>query len=64
MASAEAAGTGSAGDSDGAGDPKAVGIHSGGSTATCSSGGDTMTAFQPVDEALTKWQLTLTTGGA
>ncbi|WP_405746620.1 S1 family peptidase [Streptomyces sp. NBC_01525] len=58
-----------AGDSGGAyvsqpGDPKAVGIHSGGSTATCSGGGDTLTVFQPVDEALTKWQLTLTTGGA
>ncbi|WP_399082856.1 S1 family peptidase [Streptomyces sp. BBFR2] len=58
-----------AGDSGGSyvtqpGDPKAVGIHSGGGTATCSSGGDTMTVFQPVTEALTKWQLTLVTAGA
>ncbi|MFF9479814.1 S1 family peptidase [Streptomyces sp. NPDC014733] len=58
-----------AGDSGGSyvtqpGDPKAVGIHSGGGTATCSTGGDTMTVFQPVEEALTKWQLTLTTAGS
>ncbi|MFG2137986.1 alpha-lytic protease prodomain-containing protein [Streptomyces sp. NPDC048650] len=47
------------------GAPKAVGLHSGGGTATCSNGGgDTITIFQPVEEALAKWDLTLKTGGA
>ncbi|NGN66501.1 hypothetical protein G5C51_21685 [Streptomyces sp. A7024] len=41
---------------------KAVGIHSGGGSATCGSSGDTFTIFQPVNEALQKWGLTLTTG--
>lgn len=44
------------------GDPKAIGIHSGGTTAGCDSGGETLTIFQPVNEALAKWQLTLVTG--
>ncbi|MFJ8672432.1 S1 family peptidase [Streptomyces sp. NPDC093589] len=44
------------------GDPQAVGIHSGGNSATCGSGGDTLTIFQPVNEALAKWNLTLKTG--
>lgn len=43
--------------------PMAVGVHSGGGAATCDSfGGDTVTIFQPVTEALTKWNLTLKTG--
>ncbi|MFI7099080.1 S1 family peptidase [Streptomyces sp. NPDC050161] len=58
-----------AGDSGGAyvtqpGDPKAIGVHSGGGTAGCDSDGETLTIFQPVDEALAKWQLTLKTGSA
>ncbi|AJT62765.1 S1 family peptidase [Streptomyces chattanoogensis] len=44
--------------------PKAVGVHSGGGTATCSEGGDTVTIFQPIDEALDKWDLKLKTGGS
>ncbi|MFJ9412866.1 MULTISPECIES: S1 family peptidase [unclassified Streptomyces] len=45
--------------------PKAVGLHSGGGTATCSDGGgDTVTIFQPVDEALAKWDLSLKMGGS
>ncbi|MFI5865512.1 putative Ig domain-containing protein [Streptomyces sp. NPDC051546] len=41
---------------------KAVGLHSGGGSATCTSGsGEKFTIFQPVIEALTKFKLTLTT---
>ncbi|MFC7304662.1 putative Ig domain-containing protein [Streptomyces monticola] len=41
---------------------KAVGVHSGGGSATCGSSGDTFTIFQPVNEALGKFSATLTTG--
>ncbi|MEV0370798.1 S1 family peptidase [Streptomyces sp. NPDC050636] len=45
--------------------PKAVGTHSGGGTHTCGSGsGDTITIFQPIGEALQKWDLTLMTAGS
>ncbi|WP_424217164.1 putative Ig domain-containing protein (plasmid) [Streptomyces sp. BI20] len=41
---------------------KAVGLHSGGGSATCSSGsGEKFTIFQPVIEALTKFNATLAT---
>lgn len=40
---------------------KAVGLHSGGGSATCGSSGATNTIFQPVNEALQKWNLTLAT---
>ncbi|MFF3212844.1 putative Ig domain-containing protein [Streptomyces sp. NPDC002886] len=41
---------------------KAVGLHSGGGSATCTSGsGEKFTIFQPVIEALTKFKLALTT---
>ncbi|ARF58693.1 S1 family peptidase [Streptomyces gilvosporeus] len=46
------------------GSPKAVGLHSGGGTATCNDGGDTITIFQPVDEALAKWNLKLKRNGS
>ncbi|QHC24361.1 S1 family peptidase [Streptomyces sp. GS7] len=56
-----------AGDSGGSyvsqpGAPKAVGVHSGGGAATCKTGGDTVTIFQPIQEALEKWDLRLVTG--
>lgn len=42
---------------------KAVGLHSGGGSATCSGGsGEKFTIFQPVGEALRKWNLSLATG--
>lgn len=45
------------------GAPKAVGLHSGGGSATCDSdSSDTLTIFQPVEEALSEWDLTLRTG--
>ncbi|WP_405496849.1 putative Ig domain-containing protein [Streptomyces sp. NBC_00096] len=41
---------------------KAVGLHSGGGSATCTSGsGEKFTIFQPVIEALTRFKLTLVT---
>ncbi|MEV7405171.1 putative Ig domain-containing protein [Streptomyces sp. NPDC091267] len=41
---------------------KAVGLHSGGGSATCSSGsGEKFTIFQPVNEALTRFGATLVT---
>ncbi|WP_162688801.1 MULTISPECIES: putative Ig domain-containing protein [unclassified Streptomyces] len=41
---------------------KAVGLHSGGGSATCTSGsGEKFTIFQPVIEALTRFKLTLLT---
>ncbi|MFI6088437.1 putative Ig domain-containing protein [Streptomyces sp. NPDC051218] len=40
---------------------KAVGLHSGGGSATCGSSGTTNTIFQPVNEALQKWNLALAT---
>ncbi|WP_327167629.1 putative Ig domain-containing protein [Streptomyces subrutilus] len=40
---------------------RALGIHSGGGSNTCGSGGETFTIFQPVNEALAKWGLTLAT---
>ncbi|MGV9690288.1 putative Ig domain-containing protein [Streptomyces sp. NPDC003444] len=41
---------------------KAVGLHSGGGSATCSGGsGERFTIFQPVNEALAKWGLSLVT---
>lgn len=41
---------------------KAVGLHSGGGSATCTSGsGEKFTIFQPVNEALAKFKLTLVT---
>ena len=44
-------------------DPMAVGVHSGGGAATCGNvGGATLTIFQPVGEALAKWNLRLKTG--
>ncbi|MFE0106089.1 putative Ig domain-containing protein [Streptomyces sp. NPDC059009] len=43
---------------------KAVGLHSGGGSNTCGSSGETFTIFQPVGEALQKWQLALATEGA
>ncbi|MEU5211164.1 S1 family peptidase [Streptomyces sp. NPDC020742] len=43
--------------------PMAVGVHSGGGAATCGNfGGDTITIFQPVGEALARWNLRLKTG--
>ncbi|MFH8680212.1 S1 family peptidase [Streptomyces lydicus] len=43
--------------------PMAIGVHSGGGAATCGNfGGDTITIFQPVGEALAKWNLRLKTG--
>ncbi|MGY0232207.1 fibronectin type III domain-containing protein [Longispora urticae] len=54
-----------AGDSGGAwlAGTRAVGLHSGG-YASCSPGGaDDQSLFQPVGEALSKWGLTLHTGG-
>ncbi|MGW7573937.1 S1 family peptidase [Streptomyces sp. NPDC054765] len=43
--------------------PMAVGVHSGGGAATCGNfGGATLTIFQPVGEALAKWNLRLKTG--
>ncbi|WP_434587486.1 putative Ig domain-containing protein [Streptomyces sp. A5-4] len=41
---------------------KAVGLHSGGGSNTCGSGGETFTIFQPVNEAMQKWGLSLATG--
>ncbi|MFF4607115.1 S1 family peptidase [Streptomyces sp. NPDC001339] len=43
--------------------PLAVGLHSGGGAAHCDGGGDTVTIFQPVGEALDRWDLRLKTGG-
>ncbi|MGW6710570.1 putative Ig domain-containing protein, partial [Streptomyces sp. NPDC054956] len=41
---------------------KAVGLHSGGGSATCTSGsGEKFTIFQPVNEALTKFKMSLVT---
>ncbi|MER5888984.1 putative Ig domain-containing protein [Streptomyces sp. NPDC001941] len=40
---------------------KAVGLHSGGGSNTCGSSGETFTIFQPVNEALQKWGLSLVT---
>ncbi|WP_392894794.1 putative Ig domain-containing protein [Streptomyces sp. LN699] len=41
---------------------KAIGLHSGGGSATCSSGsGEKFTIFQPVNEALTRFGATLVT---
>ncbi|CAM5314550.1 hypothetical protein SAVIM338S_00655 [Streptomyces avidinii] len=41
---------------------KAVGLHSGGGSATCTSGsGEKFTIFQPVNEALAKFKMTLVT---
>ncbi|MFE0380553.1 S1 family peptidase [Streptomyces inhibens] len=41
----------------------AVGMHSGGGAAHCDNfGGDTITIFQPIGEALAKWNLKLKTG--
>lgn len=40
---------------------KAVGLHSGGGSATCSSGGRTNTIFQPVNEALSRFGVSLVT---
>ncbi|MFE6691180.1 S1 family peptidase [Streptomyces sp. NPDC057743] len=56
-----------AGDSGGSyvtqpGAPKAIGVHSGGGAATCDTGGDTVTIFQPIDKPLQKWNLRLVTG--
>ncbi|MFC9238860.1 S1 family peptidase [Streptomyces decoyicus] len=43
--------------------PMALGVHSGGGSATCGNfGGPTLTIFQPVGEALAKWNLRLKTG--
>lgn len=43
--------------------PMALGMHSGGGPATCGNfGGPTLTIFQPVGEALAKWNLKLKTG--
>lgn len=43
--------------------PMALGMHSGGGPATCGNfGGATLTIFQPVGEALAKWNLKLKTG--
>jgi streptogrisin C len=53
------------GDSGGAwlaGD-KAVGLHSGGASSCSPGGADDQSIFQPVNEALSKWSLTLLTGG-
>jgi streptogrisin C len=53
------------GDSGGAwlaGD-KAVGLHSGGQSSCSPGGADDQSIFQPVNEALRKWGLTLVTGG-
>ncbi|GAB3874181.1 hypothetical protein GCM10029964_015720 [Kibdelosporangium lantanae] len=53
------------GDSGGAwlaGD-KAVGLHSGGQSSCTPGGADDQSIFQPVNEALGKWGLTLATGG-
>lgn len=53
------------GDSGGAwlvGD-KATGLHSGGQSSCSSPPSDSQSIFQPVAEALAKWQLTLYTGG-
>lgn len=41
---------------------KAVGLHSGGGSVVCGQSGTTNTIFQPVNEALQKWGLTLATG--
>ncbi|MFF2096894.1 putative Ig domain-containing protein [Streptomyces sp. NPDC058202] len=41
---------------------KAVGLHSGGGSVICGQSGETNTIFQPVNEALQKWSLTLATG--
>lgn len=58
----------SGGDSGGsyvtAADSKAVGVHSGGGSVVCGQSGTTNTIFQPVNEALQKWGLTLATGAA
>ncbi|GAA1374404.1 putative Ig domain-containing protein [Streptomyces beijiangensis] len=40
---------------------KAVGVHSGGGSVVCGQSGETNTIFQPVNEALQKWSLTLAT---
>ncbi|GAA2987504.1 proprotein convertase P-domain-containing protein [Actinokineospora diospyrosa] len=53
------------GDSGGAwlaGD-KAVGLHSGGASSCSPGGAKDQSIFQPVNEALRKWNLTLVTGG-
>ncbi|MEC3978441.1 proprotein convertase P-domain-containing protein [Amycolatopsis sp. H20-H5] len=53
------------GDSGGAwlaGD-KALGLHSGGASSCSPGGADDQSIFQPVNEALRKWSLTLLTGG-
>ncbi|MCW7989572.1 MULTISPECIES: S1 family peptidase [Streptomyces] len=43
--------------------PKALGVHSGGGAAHCGTfGGATLTIFQPIGEALEKWNLRLVTG--
>ncbi|RXS67185.1 S1 family peptidase [Streptomyces sioyaensis] len=43
--------------------PMALGMHSGGGPATCGNfGGPTLTIFQPVGEALARWNLKLKTG--
>ncbi|MEV6564633.1 S1 family peptidase [Streptomyces kronopolitis] len=43
--------------------PMALGVHSGGGPATCGNfGGPTLTIFQPIGEALAKWNLRLKTG--
>lgn len=43
----------------------AVGVHSGGGSAGCDDfGGNTVTIFQPVGEALAKWDLRLKTGSS
>ncbi|WP_256107230.1 putative Ig domain-containing protein [Streptomyces sp. ODS05-4] len=41
---------------------KAVGLHSGGGSVTCGQSGTPFTIFQPVGEALGKWNLTLKAG--
>ncbi len=41
---------------------KAVGLHSGGGAVHCGQAGSQYTMFQPVNEALNKWGLTLATG--
>ncbi|MCU1685815.1 MAG: hypothetical protein JWQ81_6554 [Amycolatopsis sp.] len=42
---------------------KAVGLHSGGQSSCAPGGADNQSIFQPVNEALQKWSLTLFTGG-
>ncbi|MGW1376493.1 S1 family peptidase [Streptomyces sp. NPDC002446] len=45
--------------------PRAVGLHSGGGAAGCDDfGGSHVTIFQPIDEPLAKWDLTLKTASS